>query len=70
MENRNRNIKLVTTKEIMDYLVSEPPSYHTTRNFSDNLLAIEMKKIQILMKKLVYFDLSKSKMSKIVMYEF
>ena len=43
MESRNRNIKLVTTKEITDSLVSEPPNYHT-RNFSDNLLAIEMKK--------------------------
>ena len=69
MESRYRNIKLVTTKEITDSLVSEPPNYHT-RNFSDNLLAIEMKKIQILMKKPVYFDLSISEMSKIVMYEF
>ena len=70
MENRNRNIKLVTTKEITDYLVSETPNYHTLRNFSDNLLATEMKKIQILVKKPVYFDLSISEMSKIVMYEF
>ena len=44
MENvrKHRNIKLVTT-ERRNYLVSEP-NYHTTKFFTENLLAIEMKK--------------------------
>ena len=35
--------KLVTTEKRRTYLVSEP-NYHTTRNFFENLLAIEMRK--------------------------
>ena len=38
-----RDIKLVTTDEKRNKLVSEP-NYHTTKCFSGNLLAIEMKK--------------------------
>ena len=47
MENvrKQRNIKLVTTDVKRKKLVSEP-NYHTTKWFSDNLLAIEMKKTQ------------------------
>ena len=36
-------IKLATTDEKRNKLVSEP-NYHTTQCFSENLLAIEMKK--------------------------
>ena len=45
MENvrKHRDIKLVTTDEKRNKLVSEP-NYHTTKRFSENLLAIEMKK--------------------------
>ena len=45
MENvrKYRDIKLVTTDEKRNKLVSEP-NYHTTKRFSKNLLAIEMKK--------------------------
>ena len=45
MENvrNHRDIKLVTTDEKRNKLVSEP-SYHLTKRFSENLLAIEMKK--------------------------
>ena len=45
MENvrKHRDIKLVTTDGKRNKLVSEP-NYHTTKNFSENLLAIEMKK--------------------------
>ena len=45
MENvrKHRDIKLVTTDEKRNILVSEP-NYHTTKRFSENLLAIEMKK--------------------------
>ena len=39
----NRDIKLVTTERRSNYLVSEP-NYHTTKFFTENLLAIEMKK--------------------------
>ena len=55
MENvrKNRNIKLVTTERKKSYLVSEL-NYHTTEFFTENLLASEMRKTQILMNKLVY----------------
>ena len=45
MENvrKHRNIKLVTTERRRNYLVSEP-NYHTTKFFTENLLATEMKK--------------------------
>ena len=46
------------------------PNCHTTQIFSYNLLAIEMKKTQILLNKLAYLGLSISEISKIVMYEF
>ena len=45
MENvrKHRDIKLVTTEEKRIKLVSGP-NYQTTKHFSDNFLAIEMKK--------------------------
>ena len=45
MENvrKHRDIKLVTTERRRNYLVSEP-NYHTTKVFTEHLLAIEMKK--------------------------
>ena len=47
LRNRNvrnvRDIKLVTTERRRDYLVSQP-NYHTSKFFTENLLAIEMKK--------------------------
>ena len=51
MENvrKDRDIKLVTTDVKRNKLVSEP-NYHTTKRFSKNLLAIEMKKTKIKMK--------------------
>ena len=71
MENvrKHRNIKLVTTERRRNYLVSEP-NYHTTKFFTENLLAIEMRKTQILMNKPVYLGLSILDLSKTVMYEF
>ena len=71
MENvrKYRNIKLVTTERRRNYLVSEP-NYHTTKFFTENLLAIEMIKTQILMNKPVYLGLSILDLSKKVMYEF
>ena len=71
MENvrKHRNIKLVTTERRRNYLASEP-NYHTTKFFTENLLAIEMKKTQITMNKPVYLGLSILDLSKTVMYEF
>ena len=45
MENvrNHRDIKLVTTDERRNKLVSEP-NYHTTKHISENLLVIEMKR--------------------------
>ena len=45
MENvkKHRDIKLVTTERRRNYLVSEP-NYHTTKFFTETLLAIVMKK--------------------------
>ena len=59
MENvrKHRNIKLVATKLRKIYLVSEP-NCHTTKFFTENLLAIEIRKTKILMNKFAYLDLS------------
>ena len=51
------------------YLVSEL-NYHSTKFFTENLLAVEMRKTQIFMNKPVYLSLSILELSKIVMYEF
>ena len=68
MENvrKHRNIKLVTTEKRRNYLVSEP-NYHITKFFTENLLAIEMTKTQILMNNPVYLGLSILDLSKTVM---
>ena len=42
-ERKHRDIKLVTTDKRRNQLVSEP-NYHATKWFSENLLAIKMKK--------------------------
>ena len=67
MENvrKHRNIKLVTA-ERRNYLVSEPNN-HTTKFFTENLLAIEMRQTQILMSRPVYLGLSILDLSKTVM---
>ena len=71
MENvrKHRHIKLVTTEEKRIKLVSEP-NYHTTKQFSENLLAIEMKKTKVKMNKPVYLGMSILDISKTLMYKF
>ena len=71
MENmrQHRNNKLATTERRKNYLVSEP-NYHTTKFFTENLLATKMRKTQILKNKPVYLGLSILDLSKTVMYEF
>ena len=66
---KHRDIKLVTTEKKRIKLVSEP-NYHTTKRFSENLLAIEMKKTKVKMNKPVYLGMSILDISKTLMYEF
>ena len=71
MENlrNHRDVKLVTTDKRRNRLVSEP-NYLTTKWFSENLLAIDMKKIKVKMNKSIYLRLSILEISKMLMYEF
>ena len=70
MENvRKHRNKLVTTERRRKYLVSEP-NYHTTKFFTENLLAIEIRETQILMNKPVYLGLSILDLSEAVTYKF
>ena len=59
MENvrKHRDIKLVTTERRRKSLASET-NFHTTKFFTEMLLATEMKRIEILMNKPVYIGLS------------
>ena len=66
---KNGNIKLVTTERRRSYLVSEP-NYYATKFFTENLLAVEMRKNQIMMSQPVYLGLSILDISKTVMHEF
>ena len=68
MENmrKHRNINPVAAERRRDYLVSEP-NYHTTKLFTESLLAIEMRETQILMNNPVYLGLSILDLSKTVM---
>ena len=49
--------------------VSEP-NYHTKNSFSENLLAIEMRKIKVKMNKTVYLDMSLLDISKTLIMNF
>ena len=73
MENvrKHRDMKLVTADKKRNQFVSEP-SYHTTRYFLENLLAIEKKKktIKVKMNKPVSLELSILETSKTLIYEF
>ena len=61
MENvrKHRDIKLVSE-----------PNHHTTKRFSENLLAIEMKKTKVKMNKPIYLGMSILDISKTLMYNF
>ena len=63
------DITLEGTERRRNYLVLEP-NYHTTNFFTQNLLAIEMRKTQVLMNKPVCLGLSISHVSKTVMHIF
>ena len=71
MENvrKHRDIKLVTTYKRRNQLVSEP-NFHTAKWFSEDLIAIEMRKTKVKMNKPIYLGFLILDLSKIVMYEF
>ena len=66
---KHKDIKLVTTDKRRNRLVSEP-NYHTANWFSENVLAIQMKKTKVKMSKPVYLGLSILEVCKTLMYEF
>ena len=68
MENvrNHRDIKLIVTNARRKKLVSET-NYHSSKQFSENLMAIEMRKTRVVMNKPIYLgqvilDLSKTLM--------
>ena len=71
MENvrKHRDIKRVTTHERRNQLVPEP-NYHTIKYFSENLLAIEMKKTKVKMNKAIYLGFSILEITKILSMSF
>ena len=71
MENvRNRRVvKLVVTEERRKKLVSEP-IYDSCEQFSDSLMAIEMRKTEVLMDKLIAVGQAMLDISKTLMYKF
>ena len=71
MENvtKHRNIKLLTTQRRRNCFVSKPND-HTTKFFTENLLAIELRKTQILMNIPLYLGLSILDLSKTIMCNF
>ena len=66
---KQRDVKLVSTNKIRNYLVPEP-NYHTTKSFSENLIAIKIIKEKVKMNKPVYLSLSILEISKTLTYEF
>ena len=66
---KHGDIKLFTTERRINQFMSEP-DFQTTKFFTENLLAIGMEKIEILMNKPVYLEPSKLELSNILMYEF
>ena len=68
-----RDTKLVTTEKKRNYLVSEP-NYHTTKFFTEHLLAREMKKkkkkTETLMNKAGYSEFLSLELSQILIHEF
>ena len=65
----HRDIKIVTTNRQRNRLVSEP-NYHTTKYISENLLIIEMKKLEVKMNKPIYLGQAILDIRKTLMYEF
>ena len=71
MENmrKHRDINLETADVKRNKLVSEP-NYHTTKRFSESLLAIELKKTKLKMNKPVYLGMSILDISKTLLCKY
>ena len=65
---KHRDIKLVATDKRRNQSVSEP-DYHTTTSFSEDLLAIEMRKRKVKVNKPIHLGLSILNISKSLIYE-
>ena len=63
---KHRDIKLVATDKRRNHLASES-NCHSTKYFSENLMAIEMKKTRAKMNKPVYLGISTLDVSKTLM---
>ena len=63
------DVKLVTTDKRRNQLVSEP-NYHTSKYFSEHLMAIEMNKTKVKMNKPMHTGISILGISKTLMCEF
>ena len=71
MENvrNHRDIKLVTSEKRSSILASEP-NYHSTKYISEDLLLMEMRKVEVKMNKPIYLGQAILDISKTLMYEF
>ena len=71
MENvrNHRDIKLVTSEKRSSILASEP-NYHSTKYISEDLLLMEMRKVEVKMNKPIYLGQAILDISKTFMYEF
>ena len=71
MENvrNHRDIKLVTSEKRSSILASEP-NYHSTKYISEDLLLMEMRKVEVKMNKPIYLGQAILDISKPLMYEF
>ena len=65
----HRDIQLVTSDKRRKILILEP-NYNLFKKFSDNLMAIEMKKTRIKMTEPLYLSMSILDISKTLMYKF
>ena len=64
----HRDIKVVTTNRQRHILASEP-NYYTTKRISEDVLIMEMKKVEVKMNKPIYLGMSILDISKTLMYE-
>ena len=71
MENvrNHRDIKLVTSEKRRSIYASEP-NYHSTKYISEDLLIMEMRKVEVKMNKPIYLGQAILDISKTLMYEF
>ena len=75
MENarKHRVIKLITNKKFEKekrFKLASKPNYHTTKWFSEEFVAMEMKKTKVKMNKPIYLAFPILEVSKTLMYEF